>query len=54
MNEYPLSQDLKSIREIPGLSQAELAAEPGIKQETVSRIEGGQTEPSRELLEQVY
>ena len=43
MNEYSLSQDLKSIREILGLSQAELAAELGIKQETVSRSEGGQT-----------
>ena len=54
MNEYTLSQDLKSIREILGLSQAELAAELGIKQETVSRSEGGQTKPSRELLEKVY
>ena len=36
---YNFSEDLKSIREILGLSQSELASQLGVEQVTVSRNE---------------
>lgn len=52
--EYNFSQDLKSIREILGISQEELAKELGVQQITLSRNESGVTNPSEQLLEMVY
>lgn len=51
---YSFSEDLKSIREILGLSQSELASQIGVEQVTVSRNELGKTQPSAKLLESVY
>ncbi len=51
---YNFSEDLKSIREILGLSQSELASQIGVEQVTVSRNELGKTQPSAKLLESVY
>lgn len=51
---YNFSDDLKAIREILGLTQAELAAKLGVQQVTLSRNERGKTIPSDRLLEQVY
>ncbi len=51
---YNFSEDLKSIREILGLSQSALAEKVGVEQVTVSRNELGKTEPSAKLLESVY
>ena len=51
---YSFSEDLKSIREILGLTQSELAEKIGVEQVTISRNESGKTEPSIKLLESVY
>ena len=51
---YNFSEDLKSIREILGLSQSELASQIGVEQVTISRNESGKTAPSEKLLESVY
>lgn len=51
---YNFSEDLKSIREILGLSQSELASQLGVEQVTVSRNELGKTRPSSNFLESVY
>lgn len=51
---YNFSEDLKSIREILGLSQSELAEQIGVEQVTISRNELEKTEPSAKLLERVY
>ena len=51
---YNFSEDLKSIREILGLSQSELASQIGAEQVTISRNELGKTAPSEKLLESVY
>ena len=48
------SEDLKSIREILGLSQSEFANQLGVERVTVSRNELGKTEPSPKFLESVY
>lgn len=53
MNFY-FSNDIKAIREMLGLTQAELAEKLGVQQITISRNETGQTEPSERLLELVY
>lgn len=37
--EYNFSEDLKSIREILGFSQSELAEKIGVEQVTISRTE---------------
>lgn len=42
---YNFSEDLKSIREILGLSQSELASQLGVEQVTVSRNELGKRDP---------
>ena len=47
---YNFSEDLKSIREILGLSQSELASQLGVEQVTVSRNELGKTRPSSNFL----
>ena len=44
--EYNFSEDLKSIREILGFSQSELAEKIGVDQVTISRTELKKTEPS--------
>ena len=51
---YNFSEDLKSIREILGFSQSELAEKIGVEQVTISRTELKKTEPSARLLEAVY
>ena len=51
---YNFSKDLKSVREILGMSQSELADLIGVEQVTISRNESGKTEPSPKLLESVY
>ena len=54
MMSYNLPQDIRSIREILGLSQADLASALGTEQATISRNESALSSPSRELLEKVY
>lgn len=51
---YNFSEDLKSIREILGLSQSELAEQIGVEQVTISRNELGKTQASPPFLERVY
>ncbi len=51
---YNFAQDLKSIREILGLTQAEFAKQLGVEQVTISRNELGKSDPSEKLMEQVY
>ena len=51
---YNFSEDLKSIREILGLSQSEFASQLGVERVTVSRNELGKTRPSSNFLESVY
>lgn len=51
---YNFAQDLKAIREILGLTQAEFAAQLGVEQVTISRNELGKTNPSDKLMERVY
>ena len=52
--QYNFRDDLKAIRAILGLTQAELAAKIGIERITISRNELGKTTPSVKLLEQIY
>lgn len=52
--DYYFSDDLKAIREILGITQAELAQRIGVQRVTLSRNESGQTAASERLLEQVY
>ena len=52
--EYNFSKDLKSIREILGVSQSEFADQIGVEQVTISRNELGKTNPSAKILENVY
>ena len=52
--DYNFSKDLKSIREILGVSQSELAEQIGVEQVTISRNESGKTDPSPKLLESIY
>ncbi|SFU96425.1 DUF3990 domain-containing protein [Butyrivibrio sp. INlla21] len=52
--DYNFYYDIKSIREILGVSQDELADEIGVQQITLSRSEQGKTTPSDKLLEKVY
>ena len=52
--DYNFSGDLKSIREILGLSQQELAELLDIQQITISRNESNETYPSDKLLESFY
>ncbi len=51
---YNFSEDLKSIRDILGISQGELAAELGVQQITLSRSENRQTSPNEKLIEALY
>ncbi|MDO5572577.1 MAG: DUF3990 domain-containing protein [bacterium] len=51
---YNFSEDLKSIREILGISQSEFAEQLGVEQVTISRNELDKTEPSAKFLESVY
>ena len=43
--EYNFSKDLKSIREILGISQSEFADQIGVEQVKISRNELGRTNP---------
>lgn len=52
--DYFFEQDLKSIRELLELTQADFAAQLGVQRVTISRNEIGETKPSAELLEKVY
>jgi transcriptional regulator with XRE-family HTH domain len=52
--QYNFKEDLKSIREILGLSQSELAERLGVEQATISNNELGKSEPSSRLLENAY
>lgn len=52
--EYFLSDDMKTVREILGLTQADLAARLGVEQTTISRSETEKTSPSPNLLENFY
>ena len=52
--DYNFASDLKSIREILGVTQAELARCLGVQQVTISRNEIGKTTASGKFLEQVY
>ncbi len=52
--DYNLSEDLKAIREILGITQGELAKRIGVQQVTLSRNESGKNKASERLLEQVY
>jgi transcriptional regulator with XRE-family HTH domain len=51
---YRITEDIKSIREILGLSQSELANQIGVEQVTISRNELGKTNPSDIFLEKLY
>ncbi len=51
---YNFPEDIKSIREILGLSQSGFAEQIGVEQVTISRNELGKTEPSAKILESVY
>ena len=51
---YKFSEDLKSIREILGLSQSEFADKIGVEQVTVSRNEVNDLDASANFLEGVY
>jgi len=52
--EYNFTQDIKSIREMLGLSQAELAKAVGVQRVTISRSELKENEHSDRLLELIY
>ena len=52
--QYTFQNDLKAIRAILGLTQAELASQIGIERITISRNELSKTTPSAKLLEQIY
>lgn len=52
--QYNFRDDLKAIRAILGLTQAEIASKIGIERITISRNELGKTTPSVKLLEQIY
>ena len=52
--EYNFKEDLKSIREILGLTQSQIAEKIGVEQITISRNEMGKTTSSDKLLERVY
>lgn len=51
---YNFTEDIKSIREILGISQKELADQIGVEQITISRNEMGKTAPSKKILESLY
>lgn len=52
--EYNFKQDLKAVREILMMTQAELAEILGVTQITISRSEQGETFPSGDLMEKLY
>ncbi len=52
--DYEFAKDLRAIREILDLSQAELAGKLGVEQITISRSESGLTKPSAKLIESAY
>lgn len=52
--DYYFSKDLRSIREILGLTQREMAKKIEVEQVTISRNEIGKTKPSTKLMEKVY
>ena len=52
--EYNVEKDIKAVREMLGITQAELAADLHVEQATISRNEQGITAPSAKLLENFY
>lgn len=46
---YNFTEDIKSIREILGISQKELADQIGVEQIMISRNEMGKTAPSKKI-----
>lgn len=51
---YNISKDLKSIREILGISQSEFAKKIGVEQATISRNETENTQISLKNMENIY
>lgn len=51
---YNFQKDMKSIREILGMTQEEFAEKKGVEQATISRNELGKNLPSSQLMERVY
>ena len=52
--EYNFKQDMKAVRKILMMTQAELAEILGVTQITISRNEQGETFPSGDLMEKLY
>ena len=52
--EYKIADDLKAIRTILGITQRELSEQLGVEQESISRLEQNNAEPSVQLLESIY
>lgn len=46
-------KQVAAARELLGITQEELAAAAGLEWKTISRFEGGQTEPQRASLEKI-
>ena len=52
--DYNIAEDLKIIREILELTQAEIAKEVGVKKLTILRIENGENKPSDATTNKIY
>lgn len=52
--DYLFSDDVKTVREILGLTQTDLASKLGVEQTTIARNETKKTNPSPALLEKFY
>lgn len=52
--EYKIADDLKAIRTILEITQRELSEQLGVEQESISRLEQNNAEPSVQLLESIY
>ena len=52
--DFRFAEDIRAIREILGITQAEFAAKLGVQQITITRNEQRKTRPSDRLLESVY
>ena len=51
---YRISEDLKLIREMLGLSQEEIASIIGLDKKTITRIENEENYPFNDTLEKIY
>ncbi|WP_249029050.1 DUF3990 domain-containing protein [Tannockella kyphosi] len=52
--EYKFAEDLRAVRELLGLTQAELAELINVEQVTISRSEIQKTKPSAQFMEKLY